>query len=103
MFGGREFQFGLGTYWHFCPDGTLEVGIEALFRIQFGAVAGQVEQLDLVLTFSGPCLDRFAVMDLQVVENQEHLLVGILNQRFKEFDQLSALKASSMIIQRVLP
>ena len=56
VFGGGEFQFGLGAYWHFRSYGMLEVGIETLFRIQFRAVAGQIEQLDLVLALSGPCL-----------------------------------------------
>ena len=34
VFGSGEFQFGLGAHRHFCPDGMLEVGVEALFRIQ---------------------------------------------------------------------
>jgi hypothetical protein len=43
VFGGREFHFGLGAYRYFRPDSTLEVGIEALFQIQFGTVPDLTE------------------------------------------------------------
>lgn len=82
----------------------LEVGIQPLFRIQFGTVARQVEEFDLVLALSHPCLDRFAVMHPEVVKNQEHLFAGVLEQCCQELNvSLPELKASSMIIQRVLP
>ena len=45
-----------------------EIGIEALFRIQLGAVAGQIEHFHLFTVFGQPLLDQLAVMHAQVVE-----------------------------------
>jgi hypothetical protein len=39
VFGGSECQFGLGARRHFRSDGMLELGIEALLRIQFRNMA----------------------------------------------------------------
>ena len=87
VFGGSGFELGLGTYRHLGSDGMFDVCIEALLRIQFGAVTGQIEEFDLVLPLSDPRLDRLAVMYAQVIEDQKDLLPGILDQRLKELDQ----------------
>ena len=47
----------------------LEIGIEALFRVQFWAITGQVEQFNFVLMLFDPLLDWLAVMHAQMVEN----------------------------------
>ena len=88
MFRCGEFQLGFGAYWHLRADGMLEVGIQTLLRIQFRAIAWQVEELDLVLALCRPSFHRLAVMHPQVVENQKYLLAGILDQGFEELDEL---------------
>jgi hypothetical protein len=43
------------------------------------------------------------MMDRQIIDNQKYFLTGVLDKSLKNSISLSALKASSMIIQRALP
>ena len=63
-----------------CLKRVFQIGVESFFRIELRTVAGQIEQLDLVFTLLEPRLDRLALMDSQVVENQKHFLARVLNQ-----------------------
>jgi hypothetical protein len=65
----------------------LEIGFQTLLRIEFRAITGQVKQLDLVLPFRHPRIHGFAVMDTQVIEDQEHLPAGVLDQGYQKLDQ----------------
>lgn len=96
MFIGCIEQLCLGAHGYLFAHGLFEVGVEALFGVEFRAVAGQVKKLDLVLVFFHPVFDRFAVMHPQIVEDEEHFPARISIS-------LSALNASSIIIQRALP
>ena len=51
----------------------LQVCVGDLHRVEFRGVAGQEEQFDLLVVFLDPVLDGCAVMDAQVIENQEPL------------------------------
>lgn len=70
----------------------LEVGIQTFFRIQFGTVARQVEEFDLVLAPSHPRLDRFAVMHPEVVKNQERIFSGVLDQCCYELNEFAGVE-----------
>ena len=49
----------------------LEIGVEALLWIELGAIAGQVEQLNLIFPLGYPRLYDLAVVYSQIVQNQE--------------------------------
>jgi hypothetical protein len=54
--------------------------VEALLGIELGAIAGQVEQLNLILPLGYPRLHDLTVVHSQIVQNQEHFFPGILDQ-----------------------
>ena len=68
-------------------DGLLQVSVQALVRVELGAVGRQVEDLDLLLALPQPALHRAGPMDGQVVQDQEHLAVGILDEPPEKADQ----------------
>ena len=51
-------------------DHLLEVGIEHLVRVELRAVAGQVEDLDVLFVLLQPSLDRLAVVNTDVYKRQ---------------------------------
>ena len=53
---GRHTQFGFGSRQNAPFHGLLHIGVQALPRFKFGAVAGQIEQLD---PLCAPCLQDF--------------------------------------------
>jgi hypothetical protein len=57
-----------------------------------GAVAGKVEQFNLINPLGHPGLDEFAVMNSQVVQNQKDLFARIFYQGSQEFNQLVRIK-----------
>ena len=59
---------------------TLQIVVQILVGIQFRRVRRQIEHLDLFFVFVEPGLDRLAVMDPQVVEDEDHLATGFLDQ-----------------------
>lgn len=70
----------------------LEVCIQSLFRVELWAVAGQVEEFYLLCALCSPSLYRFAVVDSQVIQYQEHFSFGVLDERPQKFDQLVRVK-----------
>jgi hypothetical protein len=80
-----------------------EIGVEPFLRVELRAVTGQIEQLDLISTPFNPSLDRLAVMDSQVIENQKHFFPASWIKACKNSISLSEFNESSMIIQSVLP
>lgn len=96
--GGDELHVivGCGTQPRLCPhrhlrsDGLLEVGVEPLVGVELGAVAGQVEDLDVLLVLGQPSLHGLAVVHAQVVQDQKDLLAptpAIAHQRLQELDE----------------
>ncbi len=71
---------------------ALQIGVEPLFRVEFRAVARQIEQLDIIFTRLNPSLDRLTVMDAQVIENQKHFFARVLDQGLQELNQLVRVK-----------
>ena len=55
----------------FTGDGLLEVVVEILIRVQFRAIGGQVDQFDALAVLFQPFLDRAAVVDPQVVDDED--------------------------------
>jgi hypothetical protein len=72
------FELGLDAHRHLHIKRLFQIGIAPLFRVELWAIAGQIEQRHLVLMRLDPSLDRLAVMDTQVVEDQEHLFSGFI-------------------------
>jgi len=66
-------QFGLRPYGRLAADGMLR---SAFGRSSVRAVAGQVEHLNLVLVFDQPSLDRLAMMDAKIAEDQEEFFLA---------------------------
>jgi hypothetical protein len=71
-------ELGLRADRHLRADGLLEIGVEPLVGVEFGALAGQVEDLDVLLVLGQPGLHGLAVMHAQVVQDQEDLLAPAL-------------------------
>ena len=63
----------------------------SLIGVQLGAVAGQVEHLDLFLVLLQPRLHRLGMVHFQVVQHQEHFgtvfFPGLPHQTLHEVDQ----------------
>ena len=57
-----------------------------LVGVEFGAVAGQVEDLDLVLVLGQPCLHRLAVVHPPVVQDQVDLVPRVLDEAAQEVE-----------------
>ena len=71
---------------------ALQFGVEPLFLVELRAVAGQIEQLDLVFTRLNPSLDRLAVIDAQVIENQKLFFARVLDQGLQKLNQFVRVK-----------
>ena len=65
----------------------LEVTVEIFIRVQLRRITRQIDDLDLVLPALQPSFDLLAVMDAQVVQHQEDLAAGVLDQPRHEPDQ----------------
>ncbi|MGF6292642.1 hypothetical protein QFZ98_004503 [Paraburkholderia youngii] len=80
-------QLQPGTRWRPAGDALLEVGVGHLVGIQLGAVAGQIEHLDPVAVPAQLGLHGLAVMDTQIVQDQEDLFLRPGDQPSHEVDQ----------------
>ena len=69
-------QLQLGACRSELGDGLLQVGVGHLVGVQLGAVAGQIEHLDVLLVGRQPGLDRLGVVHAPVVQDEEDLLLG---------------------------
>jgi hypothetical protein len=81
----------------------LQVAVDPLVRVQLGAVAWQVEDLDLGLAPGQPGADLGRAMDRQAVEDEEDLAVGSRTRRARKRSRSGALIAPSSTIQRSSP
>src|SRR3954470_2270855 len=68
-------------------DCLLDVAVQALVRIEVGAVGREVENLDLILTSVQPRAHQPRPVYLQPVEDKENLAAGIADQVLEEADQ----------------
>ena len=55
-------------------DRNLQSMIQVFIRIVFRGIGRQEKHLNFILVVFQPGRGKFAVMDLQIVQNQEHLL-----------------------------
>ena len=60
------------------PD--FQITIQVLIRVELGRVGRQVEHFDLIRVLFQPLVHQLAVMYSQVVDDQKHLSVHILDQ-----------------------
>jgi hypothetical protein len=61
-----------------------QVAVEVFIGIQVRAVAGQVEQFQLLRTLLDPLFHHASMMNPKIVQDQEHLPVGRANQSAQE-------------------
>lgn len=96
MAGDGRLQVALAPGRCDCGDHLLQVRVEYLVRVELRAVAGQVEDFNVFLVLLQPCLDGLAVVNLEVVQDQEHLLAAfasfatgfcVLDQTLHEVDE----------------
>ena len=66
-------QLQLGACRSVCRHGMLDVSIRHFVRVEFRAVARQVEHYNLVAVLCQPSLHRLTVVDPQVIQNQKNL------------------------------
>lgn len=65
-------------------EGRFQVAVEIFVRIAFRAVGGQVKDFALLLVFTEPFLDGPAVVDFEVVHDEQDLPSRILDQPRQE-------------------
>src|SRR3712207_6007069 len=63
-------------------DRLLEVGMDALVRVQLRTVRGQVEHLDLRAALGQPVLNQAGPVHLQAVQDQEDLATRLPDLKF---------------------
>ena len=56
----------------------LEVAVQIFVRVQFRAVAGQVEQFDALAVLFNPLSDLLGMVHTQVVDDQKHFALRLL-------------------------
>ena len=84
---GLGFQLSFASSRCAAMNAGLEIAVHVFIRVQFGRVGWQVEHVDPVLVLGQPGLDYLGVMNTQIVENQEYLAPGVLDQTLHEVDQ----------------
>ena len=65
----------------------LQIPVQVLIGIEFGCIRREVEQLDLIGVLRDPLAHAVGTMHAQVVDDQEHLALGVLNQILQEDDE----------------
>ena len=80
-----QLRFARGGNPRMNPD--FQITIQVLIRIELGRVGGQVEHLDLLRVFFQPLVYQFAVMHSQIVDDQKHLAIYILDQPTQKSNQ----------------
>lgn len=61
--------------------------VEVFIRIVFRGVGRQEKHLNFLLAFLQPGFNKFAMMNLQVIQNQEHLPLRCADQSLHKLDQ----------------
>ncbi len=61
--------------------------IQVFIRIVFRSIGWQEKHLNFILVLFQPCCNKLAMMDLQVVQDQEHFLLRGTDQTLHEADQ----------------
>lgn len=61
--------------------------VEVFVGVEFGAVAGQVVHLDAFLVVFEPVFDGAAVVDAEVVDDEDRLAFAVLDQLAQEADK----------------
>ncbi len=74
----------------FVSEGGFQVPVEGFVWAALRAAGGQVEGFDLSLVFAEPFPDGPAVMDLEVVHEEQDFASGILDQAIEEPDEYLA-------------
>ena len=68
-------------------DRTLQSMIQIFIRIVFRGIRRQEKHLDFLLVFFQPGLNQLAVVDLQIIQNQEHFPLRGAHQSLHEPNQ----------------
>jgi len=87
VLGRSSLQFVFRSHRHLASNHVLQICIQPLLGVQFRAVTGQVEDLHQRLVVCHPSLHGLAVVNPQVVQNQEDFFARVFDQRLEEFNQ----------------
>ena len=74
---------------------ALDVLVEELVGVMLGRVGRQEDQLDPVAVRGHPGLDRLGVMHPEMVDDQEDLALGTLDQALEEGEEEVGVEAPS--------
>ena len=66
---------------------NLQSVIQIFVRVVFRSIGRQKKHLHFVLTFFQPVRNKLAMMNLQIVQNQEHLPFRVADQTLQETEQ----------------
>jgi len=66
---------------------SFKIAVQIFIRIKLWRIGWQKENLDLIFMIVNPCLENFAVMNTQIIQNQIYLAIGIFDQSFQELDK----------------
>ena len=91
---GRPLEFAHGpddlvftlveiVHWGGGGHRSLQVAVEVFVWVAFRAVGRQIEDFDLGGGFQQPGFDRGAVMDFEIVHDEEDLACGVFDQSFQ--------------------
>jgi len=78
-------QFVFRSHRHLASNHVLQISIQPLLGVQLWAVTGRVEDLHLRLVVCHPSIHGLAVVNPQVVQNQEDFFARVFDQRLEEF------------------
>ena len=67
--------------------GELQRVVEVFIRIVFRGIRRQEKHLHFLAVFLQPSLDKFAMMNLQIIQNQEHFPLRRADQALHKLDQ----------------
>ena len=66
---------------------NLQSVIQIFVRVVFRRIGRQKKHLNFILSFLQPGRDKLAMMNLQIVQNQEHFPFRVADQTLQEADQ----------------
>ena len=82
---------------------SLEIVIQILIRVQLRAIRRQIENLNLLFVLLQPLLDRLAIMNSQIVQDQNTLRPASFTNRPRNLIINPAFIACRYTINRICP
>ena len=81
-----------GACWGLGMNSGFQITIEVLVGIEFWAIGRQPKKAHPAFRPFNPLLNRFAVMDPQIVEHQKDLAINVIEESAQKFDENIAVE-----------